>query len=158
MFPHIHSYDALYAYWIPLTSVLKAGILAQKLVCMVCMVWIRFGQLCPPPMEEGAVNWEPYDKSVAQSSSEKIQYDPTSDELVLKGGRKGQYVWATTLQVSCNTSIMILALRRGETHGPVHCNFINLMKLPNEGTLIFLVPASNHFDVVLVMKWCLYDG
>ena len=36
-------------------------------------------------------------------------------------------------------------LRRGETHWHVrvHCNF-NLMKLPNEGTLTFLVPASNH--------------
>ena len=36
-------------------------------------------------------------------------------------------------------------LSRGETHDPVHGSLINLMKLPNEGTLIFLVPASNHF-------------
>ena len=32
-------------------------------------------------------------------------------------------------------------LRRGETHDLVHDN----MKLPNEGTLISLVPALNHF-------------
>ena len=30
-------------------------------------------------------------------------------------------------------------------HIPVHCTFINLMKLPNIETLIFLVSASNHF-------------
>ena len=36
-----------------------------------------------------------------------------------------------------------------ENNDPVHGSFINLMKLPNEGTLIFLVPASNHF-----MFWC----
>ena len=39
----------------------------------------------------------------------------------------------------------VFGLRSGETHVPVHCTFINLMKLPNEGTLIVLVPASNHF-------------
>ena len=38
-----------------------------------------------------------------------------------------------------------MSLRRGETHVPVHCTFINLMKVPNEGALIFLVPASNYF-------------
>ena len=36
-------------------------------------------------------------------------------------------------------------LSRGETHVFVHCTFINLMKVPNVETLIFLVPASNHF-------------
>ena len=40
---------------------------------------------------------------------------------------------------------------RGETHDPasVHCTFINLMKVLNEGTLFFLVSASKHF-----MFWC----
>ena len=28
--------------------------------------------------------------------------------------------------------ISVTTLRRGETHDPVHCTFINLMKLPNE--------------------------
>ena len=37
------------------------------------------------------------------------------------------------------------ALSRGETHVFVHCTFINLMKVPNVETLIFLVPASNYF-------------
>ena len=37
------------------------------------------------------------------------------------------------------------ALSRSETHDPVHGSFINLLKLPNEGALICLVPASNHF-------------
>ena len=43
---------------------------------------------------------------------------------------------------------------RGETHVFAHCTFINLMKEPNEETLIFLVQASNQFmfDVVLVLK------
>ena len=36
-------------------------------------------------------------------------------------------------------------LSRGETHDAVHGSFINLMKLPNVETLIFLVPASNNF-------------
>ena len=40
-------------------------------------------------------------------------------------------------------------LRRGETHVPVQCTFIILMKEPNEETLFFLVPASNYF-----MFWC----
>ena len=40
-------------------------------------------------------------------------------------------------------------LSRGETHDAVHGSFINLMKLPNVETLIFLVPASTHF-----MLWC----
>ena len=40
-------------------------------------------------------------------------------------------------------------LRRCETHVPVHCTFINLMNVQNEGPLIFLVPASNHFRF-----WC----
>ena len=47
-------------------------------------------------------------------------------------------------------------LRRGETHDPVHCNFMNLMKfkLLNEGTLIFWYQHQliSCFDVVLVMK------
>ena len=60
------------------------------------------------------------------------------------------------------------ALHRGETHDPVHCTFINLIKVPNEGPLIFLVPASNQFmfctsikpihtsiKLIHVMKWCL---
>ena len=37
------------------------------------------------------------------------------------------------------------SLSSGETHDAVHGSFINLMKLPNVETLIFLVPASNHF-------------
>ena len=40
------------------------------------------------------------------------------------------------------------SLSRGETHDAVHGRFINLMKLPNVEiveTLIFWVPASNHF-------------
>ena len=37
------------------------------------------------------------------------------------------------------------ALSSGETSVVVYCNFINLMKLPNVETLIFLVPASSHF-------------
>ena len=45
--------------------------------------------------------------------------------------------------VDWSRPLPLAALRRGESH--VHCNFINLIKLPNEGTLIFLVPASNHF-------------
>ena len=45
-------------------------------------------------------------------------------------------------------------LFRGETHDRVHGSFINLMKLPNEGKLIFLQTISC-FDVVLVMKECL---
>ena len=36
-------------------------------------------------------------------------------------------------------------LSRGETHVFVHCTSINLMKVPNVETHIFLVPASNHF-------------
>ena len=28
--------------------VLKVGILARNSVCMVCMVWLRFGWSCPP--------------------------------------------------------------------------------------------------------------
>ena len=36
-------------------------------------------------------------------------------------------------------------LFRRETHDAVHGSFIKLMKLPNAETLIFLVPASNHF-------------
>ena len=36
-------------------------------------------------------------------------------------------------------------LSRGETHDAVHGSFINLMKLPNVETLIFLVLASNYF-------------
>ena len=36
-------------------------------------------------------------------------------------------------------------LSRGETHAAVHGSFIILMNLPNVETLIFLVPASNHF-------------
>ena len=39
------------------------------------------------------------------------------------------------------------ALSRGETHDPVtvHGSFINLMKLPNVGPLIFNKVPSNHF-------------
>ena len=37
------------------------------------------------------------------------------------------------------------ALSRCETHVCVHCLFINIMNGPNVETLIFLVPASNHF-------------
>ena len=37
------------------------------------------------------------------------------------------------------------SLSCGETHDAVHWSFINLMKLPNVETLIFWVPASNHF-------------
>ena len=33
---------------------------------------------------------------------------------------------------------------RPMTRDPVQGSFIDLMKLPNEGTVIFLVPASNH--------------
>ena len=36
-------------------------------------------------------------------------------------------------------------LSRGETHVFVHCTFINLMKTPNEKTLIFNEVPSNHF-------------
>ena len=43
----------------------------------------------------------------------------------------------------------MITVSRGETHVFVHCTFINLMKIPDEETLIFLVPASNHF-----MFWC----
>ena len=45
-------------------------------------------------------------------------------------------------------------LRWGETHDPVHCNFFHLMKLPNEGTLMFWYQHQtiSCFDVVLVMK------
>ena len=57
------------------------------------------------------------------------------------------------------------ALSRGEAHDAVHGSFINLMKLPNVETLIFWYPQAEHqtpgiscFDVVLVMKGCLYDG
>ena len=40
-----------------------------------------------------------HDKSLTQSSFEKVHYDPTSDELVLtpEGGRKGRHV------CRCNT-------------------------------------------------------
>ena len=54
-----------------------------------------------------------------------------------------------------NHTIHLPSLRRGrgdsETHVFVHCTFINLIKGPNEETLIFLVPASLaiHF-----MFWC----
>ena len=44
-----------------------------------------------------------------------------------------------------NTKPLFQALCWGETHDPVHYNFNNLMKLQNEGPLIFLVSASNHF-------------
>ena len=49
------------------------------------------------------------------------------------------------------------ALSRGETHDPVHGSFINLMKLPNVGQLIF---DKSHqtiscFNVVLLMNGCL---
>ena len=36
-------------------------------------------------------------------------------------------------------------LSRSETHDPVHCTFINLMKILNEGTLILNKVPSNHF-------------
>ena len=36
-------------------------------------------------------------------------------------------------------------LSSGETHAAVHVSFIDLMKLPNVETLIFLVTASNQF-------------
>ena len=50
--------------------------------------------------------------------------------------RVGQCLWAERKAV---------ALSRGETHVSVHWTFINLMNGPNVETLIFLVPASNHF-------------
>ena len=37
------------------------------------------------------------------------------------------------------------ALSRSETHIPVHDTFLDLINVQNEETLIFLVPASNHF-------------
>ena len=51
-------------------------------------------------------------------------------------------------------------MSRGETHDPVLWSFINLMKLPNDGPLIFnKVPSNNFmFNVVLLMNGCLYDG
>ena len=59
----------------------------------------------------------------------------------------------------CRTVKTGRLLSRDETHDAVDGSFINLMKLRNVETLIFLVPASNHFficfDVVLVMKGCL---
>ena len=42
-------------------------------------------------------------------------------------------------------STLDTALSCSETHDAVHGSFVNLMKLPNVETLIFLVPASNHF-------------
>ena len=49
--------------------------------------------------------------------------------------------------VCCVEAVDPSVLRRGETHAPVHSTFINLMKKPNEETLIVLIPASNHFMV-----------
>ena len=45
------------------------------------------------------------------------------------------------MTLKCNNQEMIdecnsQTLRRGETHVSVHCTFINLMKEPNEETLI----------------------
>ena len=47
--------------------------------------------------------------------------------------------------VTCCNITPPKGLCRGETHDPAHCTFINLLNVPNEGPLIFWVPASNHF-------------
>ena len=46
--------------------------------------------------EEGAVNWEPYDKTLPHGSYKKVHYDPASDELVLKvKGKNNTYARVT---------------------------------------------------------------
>ena len=59
--------------------------------------------------------------------------------LVLRGSEN------RTETIDAGASSMTGRLSRGETRVFVHCTFINLMKVPNVETLIFLVPASNHF-------------
>ena len=41
------------------------------------------------------------------------------------------------------------ALSRGETHDPVHGSFINLMKLPNEGTPFFFGTSVKPFHILM---------
>ena len=53
----------------------------------------------------------------------------------------GLSIWQ--LRVIWDVTAIILS--RGETYDAVHGSFINLMKLENVETLVFLVPASNHF-------------
>ena len=48
---------------------------------------------------------------------------------------------ACSLESSCPS--LFVGLSRGETHDAVHGSFINLMKLPNVETLIFLVKPSH---------------
>ena len=56
-------------------------------------------------------------------------------------------------RIASKPFFMGFCLSRGKTHNPVHCTIIDLMKVPNEGPLICLVPASTDFvfDVVLVI-------
>ena len=56
----------------------------------------------------------------------------------------------TLLGTRCNIRS---ALSRGETDDPVRGSFINLMKLPNEGTLICLVQAWRPFYVLMSFLW-----
>ena len=52
---------------------------------------------------------------------------------------------AVWMLIPTTTLPLVSTLSRGETHVFVHCTFINLMKAPNEKTLIFNEVPSNHF-------------
>ena len=42
-----------------------------------------------------------------------------------------------------------MPLRRGQTHDPVHCTYINLMKVPNQGPPIFFGTSIKPFHVLM---------
>ena len=56
----------------------------------------------------------------------------------------------TLLGTRCNIRS---ALSRGETDDPVRGSFINLMKLPNEGTLVFFGTSIKPFHVLMSFLW-----